>query len=109
MESKPEELLSDDIRSLVGKSKKNLFNGSSFSINVPVGALRVLIAYPATLRDLTSVLDKNDSNSNIVSGFGTPNIVQVVGANNYDAIDYKVYTLNYANPYNTSNIYTVTI
>jgi hypothetical protein len=74
-----------------------------------VGALKTVIAYPATLRDMISVLDKNDSNSNIVSSFLEPEIIAVKGVNDYEAIDYKVYTLNYANPYNTSNIYTVTI
>ena len=42
------ELTSDIIRSL-GKSNKALTNGSTFNINVPIGAMRVVIAYPATL------------------------------------------------------------
>ena len=98
-----------EIRDLPKSSTTGLENGSTFTINIPVGALKTVIAYPATLRDMISVLDKNDSNSNIVSSFLEPEIIAVKGANDYEAIDYKVYTLNYANPYNTSNIYTVTI
>ena len=100
---------SDAIRGLAKSSTSALRNGSSFSINVPVGALRVVIAYPDTLRDLSSVLDKNDSNANIVSGFGEPEIIAVYGANSYDAINYKVYKMDFANPYDAVNVFTVTI
>ena len=71
--------------------------------------MRVVIAYPATLKDMNSVTDKNDSNTNIVSAFGKPNIIAVSSANNFDSIDYKVYTLDFANPYDATNIFTVTI
>ena len=100
---------SDAIRGLAKSSTSAMRNGSSFSINVPVGALRVVIAYPDTLRDLSSVLDKNDSNANIVSGFGEPEIIAVYGANSYDAINYKVYKMDFANPYDAANVFTVTI
>lgn len=105
---KPEEMTSDIIRSLKS-STSALKNGSSFAINIPVGALRVVIAYPADLRDMTSVLDKNDSNSNIVSGFGSPITVEVEGLNNFEAIEYKMYIMDFANPYDASNVFTVTI
>jgi hypothetical protein len=78
-----------------------LKNGSSFVINLQEDTKKVVIAYPATLRNLTTVLDFNDSNSNIVEGFGEPEIISVEGANGYKAIDYKVYTLSFANPYGT--------
>jgi hypothetical protein len=49
-------------------------NGSSFEIDIPESTesnpvYRVVIAYPSNLRELTMVLDENDSNTNIVSGF----------------------------------------
>ena len=91
-------------------STSALKNGSSFTINLTATTKRVVIAYPATLRNLTSVLDKNDSNSNIVSGFGEPEIKQIKGASETSsAIDYKVYTMDFANEYGTSNVFTVTI
>jgi hypothetical protein len=64
-------LTSDVIRSL-NKTNADVAAGSVMTVNVPVGAMRVVIAYEATVQDLTSVLDKNDSNANIVSGFGAP-------------------------------------
>ena len=102
------ELTSDVIRGL-SKTNCDAIADTVLSINIPVGALRVVIAYEASLRDLTSVLDKNDSNANIVSGFGEPRIIKVEGADGYDAIDYKVYVMDFANPYDAANVYTATI
>jgi hypothetical protein len=102
------ELTSEIIRGLKA-SGRALSNNSTMSVNIPVGAMRVVIAYPATLRDMTSILDKNDSNSNIISGFVGPQTIAVNGANGYSAIDYKVYYMDFADPYNASNVFTATI
>ena len=99
---------SESIRTLRA-SGRTLMDGETFTIEIPVGAMRVVIAYPATLKDMSSVMDKNDSDTNIVSAFGKPNIIEVSSANNFDSIDYKVYTLDFANPYDATNIFTVTI
>ena len=101
------ELTSTVIRTL-GKSNKALSNGSTFNITIPVGALRVVIAYPAILRNLTSVSDINGLGAEIVTSF-TEIRVNVEGANGYQAIEYKVYYLDYANPNNANNTYKVTI
>ena len=90
------------------KSGKALANGSSFTVTVPVGALRVIIAYPSTLRDLTSVKDVNASNAEISSGFKLQTI-DVNGANSYTAKSYKVYTIDFAQANDKANKYTVTI
>lgn len=102
------DLTSDVVRGLAGKSGKALTNGASFSVSVPVGALRVVIAYPASLRDLTSVKDVNGMNAEIVSGFTKQNAA-IEGANSYTAIDYKVYVMDFANANDTANKLTVTI
>lgn len=96
------------IRALQGSSNNALANGSTFTINIPVGALRVCFAYPATLRDVTSVKDVNGLNAEIASSFAKSE-VQVAGANNYSPIAYKVYTLDFANANDTANTYTVQI
>lgn len=95
------------IRTLT-KSNKALGNGSKFSINIPVGAIRVVISYPATLRDLTSVTDVNGMGAEISPSF-VLNTIQVAGENNYNPVDYKTYILDYANPNDTQNTYNVTI
>lgn len=101
-------LTSDIIRGL-NKTNADVTTGSVMTVNIPVGAMRVVIAYEATIQDLTSVLDKNDSNANIVSGFGEPQIIAVEGADHHSAIDYKVYVMDFANPYDAANVFTATI
>ena len=85
-----------------------LANGAKFDVNIAVGAMRTVIAYPATLNDLSAIQDNNDSMSNIISSF-TKTTVSVADAKGENAIEYKVYYMDYANPYDTTNKYTVTI
>ena len=101
------ELTSDIIRSL-GKSNKALTNGSAFDITIPVGAMRVVFAYPATLRDVTSVKDVNGLNAEI-SGAFTKSTLSVEGLNNFQGINYKVYVTDFAEAVATANTYNVTI
>ena len=106
--SEKNELTSGIIRGLAGVSGAALANGSTFDVAIPVGALRVVIAYPATLRDVSSIKDVNGMNAEISSSF-TPMTVQVEGANGFTAIEYKVYILDFANANDTANTFTVTI
>ena len=96
------------VRGLSGKSGKALANSATFNVSIPVGALRVIIAYPATLRDVTSIQDVNGMSAEIKPSFAK-STVQVEGANGATAIDYKVYTLDYANANDAANTYKVTI
>ena len=105
---KSKETNSETIRALPQKSNRAISNGNSISVTIPVGAQRVIIAYPETLRDVTSIKDVNGLNADITSAF-TKTIVSVNGASNYEAIDYKVYTQDFAAPNDTANTYTVTI
>lgn len=106
--SKDGDVNSAMVRSLTTKSNKALANGNTFSITIPVGAVRVMFAYPATLREVSSVQDVNGMNAEIKSSF-TPVTVSVEGANGYNGIDYRVYYLDYANANDTQNTYKVTI
>lgn len=108
MTTKPATLTSNDIRALASKSGAALANGAKFDVDIAVGALRTVIAYPASLNDLSAIQDNNDSMSNIISAF-TKTTVSVEGANGATAIEYKVYYMDYANPYDTANKYSVTI
>ena len=96
------------VRGLAGKSGRALANGATFNVSIPVGALRVIIAYPATLRDVTSIQDVNGMSAEIKPSF-TQQTVQVEGANGATAIDYKVYTLDFASANDTANTYKVTV
>ena len=100
-------LSSDSIRGLP-VSNKALSNGNTFNITLPIGAQSVVFAYPATLRDVTSVKDVNGLNAEIKGAF-TKSVVQVEGANSYTAKDYKVYRTDFAEALSKANTYTVTI
>ena len=101
-------ITSDIIRSLAGKTTAAPAAGNVWSINIPVGVQRVIFAYPATIRDVSSVIDVNGMNAEIKTAF-TQSTVDVEGANAYEAISYKVYVLDYANATDAANTYTVTL
>ena len=98
---------SPTIRAL-NKTNKALKAGDSVTITLPVGAVRVVFAYPATLRDITSVKDINGLNAEIVSAFKKETIT-VAGAGNDSGISYKVFTTEFAAPLESTNSYKVTI
>lgn len=95
------------VRGLSNSTTSAPANGNSWTIQIPVGTLRVAFAYPATLRDVTTVVDaaiKYD----VKTAF-TKSTVSVEGANSYSGINYKVYVTDFANPTDAANTYTVTI
>lgn len=104
---KESELNSTAIRNLTA-SGKALVNGSEFTVNVPVGTMRIVIAYPATLRDVSSIKNVNGLNAESKSAF-TMSTIDVEGANGHEAISYKVYVTEYANAAAEANSYKVTI
>lgn len=101
-------LTSDVIRALQQKSGKALSNGATFTVNVPVGAESVVIAYPATLRAVTSIKDVNGLNADITAAFAESG-VNVEGANGYLAMPYRVYRIDFAKPNDVANTYSVKI
>lgn len=102
-----ETLTSDILRGLT-PSNKALVAGENIVVNIAIGALTTIFAYPATLPDLISITDGNAMDSQIITSF-KQEIISVEGANGYVPCDYKVYTIEYANPYDASNYYTFTI
>lgn len=102
-----DELNSDIIRNLTA-SGKAYANGSSVKVDIPLGAYRVVFAYPANLQDITSITDTNGLGAEIKTGF-TQILLDVEGYNEYEAIQYKVYYIDYANANDVANSYTFTI
>lgn len=97
---------STEVRALP-QSVMNAANGTKLTINIAAGDTRVTFAYPATLRDVTSVLS-SALNLNVKDTF-VKSLVDVEGANGYNAIQYKVFTYIPAIPFASSDTYTVTI
>lgn len=102
-----DELTSATIRTLNSTTAASK-NGDALVVNIPVGAYRVVFAYPASLNDLDSVTDTNGLYAEILSGFTMINL-DVNGSNGYEAKPYKVYYIDYANANNDANTYTFTI
>ena len=104
----PETLSSATIRGLSGKANSKWTNGKTFTISIPVGAKAVIFAYPATLRDVTSVKDVNGLSAEVKSAF-VKSTLSVEGANAYAGADYKVYVSEFAEAVQKANTYNVTI
>jgi len=95
------------VRALANNSL-NPVNGTSFNLNIPVGTTRVVVAYDAALRDLTSVKYEEVGRNEVADTF-VKTTVQVEGANGFTAKEYKVYTYAPAIPFGSAATYNVTI
>lgn len=89
------ETTSEAVRGLANK-KLGPANGTSFNINVAVGQQYVIIAYPATLRDLTKCFYV-EQNTDLAANF-EKSTISVQGANGAAGADYKVYVYEMAIP-----------
>jgi hypothetical protein len=98
---------SNEVRGLSG-STLNPHNGSTFTINIPIGAKMVIFAYPATLEDVATVKYVEGLNAE-VKGIFNKTLVNVAGQNGYSPISYKVYTYIPAVPFPSTATYNVTI
>lgn len=97
---------SDQVRALT--SVENVKKGNTFTIQVPVGANKVVIAYPSSLGDLKSVIFKESMNAEIVGVFDKTTI-QVEGANAYTNTEYNVYQYVPVTPFSQVSTFNVTI
>lgn len=102
------EINSINIRAELNALDRRLSTGDQITLNIPVGAQRVIIAYPDTLGEITSIKDVNALNTEIKSSFKLIKM-NVESKNNYDSIPYKIYYLDYALPKTSSNIYQIII
>lgn len=99
---------SANIRALSNSSENAAAPGTSFTISVTRGQTRATFAYPANVRDVTSVKYAEMGNDESDMLFAKT-IVPVEGANGFTAIDYKVYTLIPAQPFPSDMTFNVTI
>lgn len=98
---------SADVRALPTKTL-NPINGTGFTLNIPAGTTRVTIAYPDTLRALTSVKYVELGNGEVKDTF-TLTQMNVEGAGGFAAVNYKVYSYIPAVPFGDAVTYVVTI
>lgn len=96
------------IRGLGSSTNPGISNGTSFTINIPIGATSVIFAYPSTLQNVTTVKYVEGLNAEVKTNF-TQTTVAVEGLNSYTAINYKVYRYTPVEPFPATATYTVTI
>lgn len=103
------ELSSEVVRGLANK-KLAPTAGTSFNINVAVGQQYIIIAYPATLRDLNNVTYVEANDSGMASNF-TKSTVDVADARGDEngIMSYKVYTYAMAVPAAAGMTFKVTV
>lgn len=89
------EMTSEVVRGLANK-KLGPANGTTFDINVAAGQQYVVIAYPATLRNLTKCFYV-EQNTDLVENFALET-KSIQGANGAAGADYKVYVYSMAIP-----------
>ena len=86
---------SEAVRALTSK-QLGPSNGTSFNINVAVGQQYVMIAYPATLRNISKCFYV-EQNTDLTANF-TNSTISVQGANGAAGADYKVFVYQMAIP-----------
>ena len=96
------------VRGLSSKTNAAPAAGNKWTLNIPVGAMRIVFAYPASIRDVSSVIDVGGMNAEIKTAF-TMSTVDVQGANGHAAVSYKVYVMDRAEATTATNSYTITL
>ena len=98
---------SANVRTLAN-SYLNPVNGYSLTLNIASGTTRIVIAYPATLEDVSSIKYVELGNAEVKDTF-VETLVNVEGANSFTAISYKVFTYLPSVPFGANATYNVTI
>lgn len=96
------------VRSVSGRSNKAVSKSQKYTISVPQGTQRIILAYPLSVGAVSSITSAEEFGSEIKDSF-ISSTVSVEGANNYTGIDYLVYVKDLASPQDTATTYTVTI
>lgn len=99
---------SDLVRDLANKTTAAVTKGKTYTLVVPVGAIRVVIAYPASIGDIASVTSSIEFGSEIKDSFDK-NVVSVNDASGANAINYNVYVKDMAEALDAATTLTIKI
>lgn len=102
-----DDITSAVIRGLQKSSDAAVTTGSAFDVDYVAGTKTVIIAYPATVADMSTVIDTGAMNTPIQKAHDFT--VDVEGANGYKAASYKVWLYTFADGASADNTYEVTI
>lgn len=96
------------VRDLANKTSATPVKGEEWTLNIPVGAMRLVFAYPASLGDVAKVIDVEGMFADVTTSF-TKYTVNVEGANGYAAIPYNVYVADKGEAFAATRTYTITL
>ena len=96
----------EEVRSL--NKKENPIAGTSLTLNIPAGTKKIIIAYPSTIRDISSIKYVEGLNAEIKTIF-QKSLLNISGANNYNPIEYKVFVYIPDVPFNNNATYNIVI
>ena len=102
------EVNSELVRGLSGKTNKKVAQGQKYTISVPTGTMRIVLAYDATVGDVSSITSDEQFGSEIKDSF-IKQTVSVLDASGANGKDYNVYVKDLASAQVTSTNYQVTI
>jgi hypothetical protein len=77
-------------------------------LNIPAGTKKITIAYPSYIRDINSIKYIEGLNAEIKSIF-QKSLLDISGANNYNPIEYKIYTYIPSIPFSSNATYNIII
>ena len=96
------------VRGLSSKTNKKVAKGQKYTVQVPAGTLRVVVAYDASIGAVASITSAEQFNSEIKDSF-TLQTVQVNDASGANPKTYNVYVKDMAGAQANGTTYTVTI
>lgn len=106
--SKAGELTSNLVRGLSGKTNKKVAKGQTYTISVPAGTLRIVLAYEASVGAVSSITSAEEFGSEIKDSF-VLSTIDVNSASGDNAKSYNVYVKDLAGAQENATTYTVKI
>lgn len=106
--SKSDEVTSTLVRSLGNKTNKKVAKGQKYTLAVPAGTLRVVVAYDATVGSIASITSDEQFGSEIKDSF-VLNTVSVLDASSANGKNYNVYVKDLASAQASATKYQITI
>ena len=100
------EISNDTVRALLTELNPKI--GTTIKLDIPAGTQKIIIGYPSTLRDMSSVNYIEGLNAE-VKGIFQKTLYNISGANNYNPIEYKIYTYIPDVPFSNNATYNIII
>lgn len=108
LNSKTEIVESTLVRSLGGKTNKKVVKGQKYTLPVPAGTRRVMLAYESSVGNVSSIKSQEQLGAEIKNSF-TLNTIEVNDASGGNSKTYNVYVKDLASPQAAATNYDVTI